>query len=65
MEYPNTTWNDFSTRIIQRVVSYLVSSNLLNNEEQTNSQLASLGQKMKNFRSELHEHRVNALENSR
>ena len=65
MEHPNATWNDFSTRIIQRDVSYQVSSNFLNDEEQTKVQLASLGQEMKNLRSELQEHRVNALENSR
>ena len=65
MENPNATWNDFSTQIIQRDVSYQVSSNCLNDEEQTKVQLASLGQKIKNLRSELQEHRVNALENSR
>ena len=65
MEHPNATWNDFSTRIIQRDVSYQVSSNFLNEEEQTKVQIASLGQEMKNLRSELQEHRVNALENPR
>ena len=65
MEHPNTTWNDFSTRIIERDVSYQVSSNFLNDEEQTKVQLASLGQGMKNLRSEQREHRVNALENPR
>ena len=42
MEKPNATWNDFSTRIIQRDVSYQISSNFLNDEEQTKVQLASL-----------------------
>ena len=65
MEHPNATWNDFSTRIIQRDVSYQVSSNFHNDEKQTKVQLASLGQEMKNLRSELQEHRVNALENPR
>ena len=65
MEYPNATWNDFSTRIIQRDVSYQVSSIFLSDEEQTKVQLASLGQEMKNLRSELQEDRVNALENPR
>ena len=65
MEHPNATWNDFSTRIIQGDVSYQVSSNFLNVEEQTKVHMASLGQEMKNLRSELQEHRVNALENSR
>ena len=62
MENPNATWNDFSTRIIQRDVSFQVSSNFLNDEEQTKAQIATLGQKMKNLRSELQEHRVNAVE---
>ena len=65
MEYPNATWNDFSARIIQRDVSNQVSSNFLNDEEQTKVQLASLGQEMKNLSSELQEHRVSALENPR
>ena len=33
MENPNATWNDFSTRIIQRDVSFQVSSNFLSDEE--------------------------------
>ena len=65
MEHPNATWNDFSTRIIQRDVSYQVSSNFLNDEEQTKFQLAPMGKEMKILRSELQEHRVNALENTR
>ena len=65
MEHPNATWNDFSTRMIQRDVSYQVSSNFLNDEEQTKVQLASLGQGMKNLRFEQLEHRVNALDNTR
>ena len=32
MEHPNATWNDFSKRIIQRNVSYQISSNFLNDE---------------------------------
>ena len=46
-------------------MSYQVSSNFLNDEEQTEVQMASLGQEMKNLRSELKEHRVNAPENPR
>ena len=66
MENPNATWNDFSTRIIQRDVSFEVSSNFSNDEEQTEAQMATLGQEMKNLRSELQEHRVNAVDgNSR
>ena len=49
MENPKATWNDFSTRILQRDVSFKVSSNFLNDEEQTNAQMATLGQEMKNL----------------
>ena len=55
MENPNAMWNEFSTRTIQTDVSFQVSSNLLNDEEQTKVQLATLGQEMKNLRSELQE----------
>ena len=66
MENPTATWNDFSTRIIQRDVSFPVLSNFLNDEEQTKAQMATLGQELKKIRSELQEHRVNAVErNSR
>ena len=65
MKNPNATWNGFSTRIIQRDVSYQVSSNFLNDEEQTKGQLASLGQERNNLQSELQEHQVNALEKTR
>ena len=49
MENLNATWNDFSTRIIQRDVSFQVSPNFLNDEEQTKAQMATLGQEMKNL----------------
>ena len=62
MEHPNATWNDFSTQIIQKDVSFQVSSTFLNDEEQTKAELASLGQEMKNLRTELQEHRINAVE---
>ena len=62
MENPNATWKDFSTRIIQRDVSFQVSSNFLNDEEQTKAQRATQGQELKKLRSELQEHRVNAVE---
>ena len=64
MEHPNATWNDFSTHIIQKDVSFRVSSNFLNDEEQTKAELASLGQEMKNLRTELQEHRVHAVEDT-
>ena len=62
MENPNANWNDFCTRIIQRDVSFQVSSNFLNDEEQTKAQMATLCKEMKDLRSELQEHRVNAVE---
>ena len=62
MEHPNATWNDFSTHLINRDVSYQVSTNFLNDEEQNKDQMASLGQELKNLRTELKEHRVNAVE---
>ena len=43
-------------------MSLQVSPNFLNDEEQTKAQMATLGQEMKNLRSELQEHRVNAVE---
>ena len=65
MEHPNATWNHLSARIIQRNVSYQVSSIFINDEDQTKVQLASLGQEMKNLRSELQYYRRNAPENPR
>ena len=62
MENPISTWNDLSTRLTQRGVSLQVSSNFLNNGEQTTAQMATLGQELKKLRSELQEHRVNAVE---
>ena len=61
MEHPNATWNDFSTHLNQKYVSFQVSSNFLNDEEQTKAELATLGQEMKNLRTELQEHRVNVM----
>ena len=62
MEHPNATWNEFSTHLINKDVSYQVSTNFLNDEEQNKAQMASLGQELKNLRTELKEHRINALE---
>ena len=62
MENPSATWTDFSTRTIQRNVSFQVSPNFSNDEEQTKAQMATLGQTMKNLRSELKEYRDNAAE---
>ena len=55
-------WNDFSTRITKRDVSFQVSFNFLNDEEQINAQMASLDQEMKTLQSQLQEHRVDAVE---
>ena len=62
MEHQNATWNDFSTLLINKDVSYQVSTSFLNDEEQNKAQIASLGQELKNLRTELKEHRINALE---
>ena len=62
MEHPNATWNDFSTHLINKDVSYQVSTSFLNDEEQNKAQMASLGQELKNLRTELKEHRIKALE---
>ena len=62
MEHPNATWNEFSTHLINKDLSYQVSTGFLNDEEQNKAQMASLGQELKNLRTELKEHRINALE---
>ena len=62
MEHPNATWNDFSTHLINNHVSYQVSTSFLNDAEQNKVQMASLGQELKNLRTELKKHRVNASE---
>ena len=62
MEHPNATWNDFSTHLNNKVVSYQVSTNFPNDEEQNKAQMASLGQELENLRTEVKEHRINALE---
>ena len=50
MEHPNATWNDFSTHLINKDVSYHVSTSFLNDEEQNKAQMSSLGQEMKSLR---------------
>ena len=65
MEYPNATWNDFSTHNIQEDVMIQVSSNFLH-VDQIKFELATIRQEMRNLRTELQEHRVNCMEgNSR
>ena len=62
MENSNANWNDFFTKIIQRDVSFQVSSSFLNDEEQNKAQMPALGKAMTNFRSEVQKNRVNAVE---
>ena len=62
MEHPNATWNHFATQLINKDVSYQVSTSFLNDEEQNKVQMASLGQEIKNLRTELREHRKNSVE---
>ena len=62
MERRNATWNDFSTHLFNKDVSYQVSNSFLNDEEQNKAQMASLRQEVKNLRTELKEHRINASE---
>ena len=65
MEHPNASRSDFSTHLVNKDVSYQVSTSFLNDEEQNKAQMASLGQEMKNLRTELTEHRINAVEETR
>ena len=62
LEHPNATWIAFSTHLFNKDVSYQVSTSFLNDEEQNKARMASLGQELKNLRTELKEHRINALE---
>ena len=61
MERPNATWNDFCAQIIQKDLILEVSSTFLSDEAQTKAELATLGQEIKNLRSELKENHVNAV----
>ena len=47
MEHPNATWNDFSTHLINKDVSYQVYTSFLNDEEPNKAQMASLEQELK------------------
>ena len=61
MERPNATWNDFCAQIIQKDLILEVSSTFLSHEAQTKAELVTLGQEIKNLRSELKEYHVNAV----
>ena len=62
MERPTATWNDFCAHINQKDLILEVSLTFLSHEAQTKAELATLGQEIKNFRSELTEYHVNAGE---
>ena len=61
MERPKATWNDFCAHIIQKDLTLEKSSTFLSHEAQTNAELATLGQEIKNLRSELKEYHINAV----
>ena len=65
VENQNATWNDFSTPIIPKDVSFPVSSTFMNYEEQTKARTSTLGQELKNLQSEIQEHHHNAVEGMR
>ena len=49
LENSNAKRKDFSTLIIQREVSFQVSSNFLSDEEQAGAQVATLARELKNL----------------
>ena len=61
MERPNALWKNFCIQIIQKKLKLEVSSTFLSHEAQTKAELATLGQEIKNLRSELKEYQVNAV----
>ena len=62
VENQHATWNDFSTPIIPKDVSFPVSSTFMKDEEQTKARTSNLGQELKNLQLELQEHYLNAVE---
>ena len=44
MGHPDATWNDSSTHLINKDVSYQVSTSFVNDEKQNKAHMASLGQ---------------------
>ena len=61
MKRPNATWNDFCAQIIQKDLILEVCSTFLSHEAQTIAELATLGQEIRNLRSDLKEYHVNAV----
>ena len=60
MEHPNAIWNELSTHLIDKDVSYQISTRFLNDGEQKKTQMVCVEQEFKNLRTELKEHRINA-----
>ena len=63
-ECRNATRNDFPTHNIQEDVMLQVCLNFLHDLEQIKFEMATMRQEMRNLRSELQEHRINAMEGS-
>ena len=61
MEHPNASWNNLGTHIIKKDIILHVSSKFRRDIDQTTSELATLGEEMKNLRTKLQEHQVNAM----
>ena len=61
MERPNATWSSFCVQIIQKDLILEISLTFLSHEAHTKAELATLGQEIKNLRSELKEYQVNAV----
>ena len=61
MERANATWNNFCAQIAQKDLILEVSSTFLSHEAQTKAELATLGQEIKNLRSELETYHDNAV----
>ena len=61
MEHPDATWNDFCAQIIEKDLVLEVSSTFLSHEAQTKTELATLGQEIRNLRTDLKESHVNAV----
>ena len=55
MERPIATWNDFCAQIIRKDLILEVSSTFLSHEAQPKAELATIGQEIRNLRSDLKE----------
>ena len=61
MERQEATWNHFCTQMIQKLLLLEVLLTFLSHEEQTEAEMATLGQEIENLRSLLKEYHVNAV----